>query len=117
MYRTKPSFFRGPPGNPEGQKVQDHRRPAGVPAPAPPEEERPEDFRNRVVDGRRLEHAGKKVVPKAFDLHVFPAQDAEVEQHVEADGELHQAAGVFDMPAVEKHAEREAGANVGKIDR
>ena len=63
-----------------GQKIQHHRRPAGVATPAAPKQQRVEYFRHRVVDGRRLKNAEKQVVPEALDLHILTRDHAEIWQ-------------------------------------
>ena len=67
------------------EKVEHHRRPAGVSAPASSEEQRPEDLRYGIVYGRGFKDSGEKIIPEAFDLHVFMTDQAEVNEHIQAD--------------------------------
>ena len=69
------------------------------------------------MDGRRLENAGEQVVPKAFDLHVFAADQSEVDQHVCADQQLHDAPCIFVLPQQQKQSERDRDADVTEIEQ
>lgn len=44
-----------------GQKVQHHGCPAGISAPATPEQQRTEDLRHGVVDGRRFKNTEEQI--------------------------------------------------------
>jgi len=76
------------------QQIQDHSSPAGIPALAPPEQQRSEYLRHRIMDDHSLKHARKQVKPKTFDLHVFAAENAQIDQHITAPRKLHHPAGV-----------------------
>ena len=70
-----PNAFSGPGGGLVGQEIQHHGGPAGIAAPAPPENQRPKDFGNGIVNGGSGEAAAEQIVPKALQLHVFPADN------------------------------------------
>ena len=78
-----------------GQEVQHHGRPAGIAAPVAPEQQRPEDLRHRVVDGRRLKYAEEQIVPEPLDLHILVGDHAKVQQHIAAHRQLHEMAGIL----------------------
>lgn len=69
------------------------------------------------MDGRRLEDAGEQVVPKALDLHVFAADETEVDQQVDADEQLHNASRVFVLSQQQKKSERNGHADVAEIEK
>lgn len=97
-------FFAGLPGRFVGQEIQRHGRPAGVAVQATAKNQRPEDFGHRVVDGGGLEHAGEEVVPKALDLHIFNADQPQIDQHIQPHQKLNNAPGVLAIPGVQKDA-------------
>ena len=104
------------PRNLVRKEVEHHGRPAGVPAPAAAEEQRAEDLRHGIVDGRGLEGAGEQVVPEALDLHVLARDQAEVHEHVEPHEELRDPACVS-VPLYEKaDAEGDRRADVGEVE-
>ena len=98
-----------------GQQVENHGRPAGVAAPAPAEEQRPEYFGNGVVQNARPHHAGKQVVPKTFNLHVLLANQSEEDEHVCAHAKLDELPGVFLSRRHQYAAHPEAGADIGEM--
>ena len=74
-----------------GQQVQNHCCPAGIAAPAPSKEHRAENLCHGVVNGCCLEYAGEQVIPEALDLHVFIADEAQIDQHIQPDQQLRYA--------------------------
>lgn len=103
-------------GHLEGQKIEDHGRPAGVAAPAAAEDKRTEDFGHGVMDGRGLKNTGEKVVKKAFQLHVFPGYQPQIYEHVQADHQLHHAAGMGTAAGVQHQAGEQREAYVAEIE-
>ena len=100
-----------------GQKIQHHRRPAGVAAPAAPEQQRAEYLCYGIVDGRRFKNAEEQIVPKALDLHIFTGDHAEIQQHIAAHRQLHEVTGIS-LPGGEEHRPRcEAAAYVAEIQQ
>ena len=100
-----------------GQKVQRHGRPAGVAAPAAPEQQRAEDLCHGVVDGRRLEGAEKQIVPEPLDLHIFAGDDAEVQQHIAANCQLRKMAGIAFPGDKERCSQCQTAADVTEIQQ
>ena len=100
-----------------GQKVEDHRRPACVTAPAASENQRSEYLGDRVVNGRRFKHAGKKIIPEALDLHILIAHYAEIDQHIGTDRELHEPSRVLPAAGEERQSDGNAGADVAEIEK
>ena len=100
-----------------GQKIQHHRRPAGVAAPAAPEQQRAEYLCYGIVDGRRFKNAEKQIVPEALDLHILAGDHAEIQQHIAAHRQLHEVTGIS-LPGGEEHRPRcEAAAYVAEIQQ
>ena len=99
-----------------GEEVEHHGGPARVAAPTAAEEQGPKDLRDGVVDRGRLEDAGEEVVPKTLDLHVFLADKAQVNEHVEAHEQLGDAASVLVAANEERGAERDRRADVGEVE-
>ena len=58
------------------QEIKYHGGPAGISAPSSSENKRSEDLRYRVMNRCSFENAGKKIIPEAFDLHVFALNKA-----------------------------------------
>ena len=100
-----------------GQKVQHHGRPAGVAAPAAPEQQRAKDLRHRVVDGRRLKNAEKQIVPEALDLHILAGDDAEIQQHVAPDRQLHKMPCIAFSGSEQCRPQCEAAAYVAEVQQ
>ena len=100
-----------------GQKVQHHGRPAGIAAPAAPEQQRPEDLRHRVVDGRRLKYAEEQVVPEALDLHILVGDHAEVQQHIAAHRQLYEVAGIAFPGGKQRRPQSEADSDIAEIQQ
>ena len=100
-----------------GQKVENHSRPAGVAAPAPTEEQRPEYFGDGVMQNARPRHAGKQVVPKTFNLHVLLANQSEEDEHVGAHAKLDELPGVFLFRRYQHTAHPDAGADVSEVEQ
>ena len=88
-----------------GQKIQHHRRPAGVAAPAAPEQQRAEYLCYGIVDGRRFKNAEKQIVPEPFKLHILAGDHAEIQQHIAAHRQLHEVTGIS-LPGGEEHRPR-----------
>ena len=109
-------LFAGSLGLLVGQQVENHRRPAGIAAPAATEEQRPEDLGDGIMNGSRFKHAHVEIIPEALDLHILAADDAEIHQHIGADRELHEAAGVLFAADVHRQSHSDTGADVGKIE-
>ena len=99
------------------QKIQHHGRPAGVAAPAAPEQKRAEDLRNGVVDGCRFKNAEKQIVPEALDLHILVGDHAKVQQHIAAYRQLHEMPGVAFPGSKERRPQGEAAAYVTEIQQ
>ena len=100
-----------------GQKVQHHRRPTGVAAPAAPKQQRSQNLCNCVVDGRRLKNTEKQVVPEAFDLHILVGDHAEVQQHITAHRQLDEMAGIAFLSGKERRPQRKASSDVAEIQQ
>lgn len=99
------------------QKIQDHRGPAGVAAPATAKQQRPKDLGDGIMDRGGLKHAGEQIVPEPFDLHVLLANQAEINQHVQADQKLHDPAGMLVVEQKKKKAQRDRGADIAEIQK
>lgn len=99
------------------QKIQHHRRPAGVPAPAAPEDQRPENLRHSVMDRRRLKNAGKQVVPKALDLHILIADQSEIYQHIQAHKKLYDPPSVLVAPQKQEDPKSQRTTYVTEIQQ
>ena len=100
-----------------GQEVQHHGRPAGIAAPAAPEQQRPEDLRHGVVNGRRLKYAEEQVIPEPLDLHILVGDHAEVQQHIAAHRQLYEMAGVAFPGGKQRRPQSEAGSDVAEIQQ
>ena len=100
-----------------GQKIQHHGRPARVAAPAAPEQQRAEDLRHGVVDGRRLKGAEEQVVPEALNLHILAGDHTEVQQHIAPDRQLHEASGIALPGGEERRPQRETTADIAEIQQ
>lgn len=74
---------------------QNHGCPTGIATPTAPEEERSEDLGDEIVQHTSAHHAGEQVIPKALDLHVFPAYQAEENEHISAYAKLDEFSGIF----------------------
>ena len=98
-----------------GKKVQHHRRPTGVAAPAAPKEQRPEDLCYRIVDGRRFKNAEEQIIPEALDLHILAGDDAEIQQHIAAHRQLHEMPGILFPGGKERRSQRKTATNVAEI--
>ena len=99
------------------QQVEDHRRPAGIAAPAASEDQRAEDLGDGIVDGRRFKDAGEQIVPKALDLHVFVADQTEIDQHIAAHRELYESPRVFPTGNIQCQSDRDTDADVGEVEQ
>ena len=100
-----------------GQEIQHHRRPAGVAAPSAPKEQRAENFRYRIVDGRCLKGAEEEVVPEALDLHILAGDHTEVQQHIAPDRQLHEASGIALPGGEERRPQRDTAADIAEIQQ
>ena len=100
-----------------GQKVQHHRGPAGITAPSPPEQQRPENLSHRIVDRRRFKHAGKQVIPEPFDLHILPADQPQIHQHIQPHQELHRLPRVPVIAGVQEHSQRQRNPDVTEVEQ
>lgn len=67
-----------------------------------PKHQRAEYFGHSVVYDRRLKNAQEEIVPEALYLHVLPAYEAEVHEHVQAHRKLHRVSRVFPLCRVER---------------
>ena len=99
------------------QKIQQHRRPAGVAAPAAPEQQRSKDFCNRIVDRRRLKYAEEQGVPEPFDLHILAGDDAEIQQHIVSHRQLYEMAGISFPGGKERCSYPKADSDVAEIQQ
>jgi len=100
-----------------GEEIQDHGSPAGISAPASAEQQRAEDLRNGVMNGRRLKHPGEQIVPESLDLHVLVADEPQIYQHVEADKELHYAPRMLVFPDEQESAQRNGRPDIAEIEQ
>ena len=98
-----------------GQKIQHHGCPAGIAAPSPSEDKRSEDLCDSVMDGRRFKYARKKIVPEALDLHVLPAEQAEIDQHVQTYQQLDDTSGISVFQIEQKNSKRYRRSYICKI--
>ena len=89
----------------------------GIAAPASAKQQWTEDFRHSVVDRRSLKNADEQIVPKTFDLHILPANQAKVDQHIQTDQKLHNATGVPVLFYKQKHAQRNGAADIAEIKK
>ena len=78
-------------GHLEGQKIEDHGRPAGVAAPAAAEDKRTEDFGHGIMNDHGLKNTGEKVVKKPSSCMFSPDISPQIYEHVQADHQLHHA--------------------------
>ena len=99
------------------QKVQHHRRPAGVAAPASAKQQRAKDLRHSVVNRRSLKNTGEQIVPKAFDLHILSANQTKVDQHIQTDQKLDNTTGVPVFFYEQEHAQRNSATDVAEIKK
>lgn len=100
-----------------GQEIQDHRRPARIAAPSAPEDQRSEDLGYGVMNRRCLEDAREQVIPEALDLHVFPTDQAEIDQHIQTDEQLYDAPGVRIIPDKEKHPQGHGTPDIAEVKK
>ena len=97
------------------KKIQHHRRPAGIAAPAASEDQRAEDFCHCVVDRCGFKHTCEQVVPEALDLHIFAADQPKIDQHIQPDKQLDDAPGMFVVSDKKEHAQGDRAAYVAEI--
>ena len=69
------------------------------------------------MDGRGLEHAREQIIPEALDLHVFAADQSEIDEHVQADKQLNDAPGMSVLPDEQEDAQRNGQADVAEIEQ
>ena len=100
-----------------GKKIQHHRRPAGIAAPAASEQEGPEDLCHRIMDRRGLKNTGEQVIPEALELHIFIADKTEIDQHIQAYKQLDDTSGMRVFPDVQKHAQSNGTSDVAEVEK
>ena len=69
------------------------------------------------MDRRRLKNAGKQVIPKALDLHILIADQAEIYQHIQAYKKLHDPPGVLMTPHKQENSKSQRTAYVAEIQQ
>ena len=69
-----------------------------------------------VVDRCRFKHPREQVIPEAFDLHVFPADQAEINQHIQADQHLYNSSCVFVFANKQEQSERDGKPDIAEVD-
>ena len=99
------------------QKVKQHRSPARISAPASSEHQRPEYFRNSVMDRSSFKHSGKEIVPEALDLHILPAYKSKVDQHICTDEKLRESSRVPVLFCKQKQRHCQHRADVAEVDK
>ena len=62
-------------------------------------------------------HTGKQIVPEAFNLHVFLANQSEKDENVGANAELDKLAGVFLSRCLQDSTDSDTEANVGEVEQ
>ena len=67
------------------------------------------------MDRRCLEYPEEQIVPKAFDLHIFTADNAQIDQHVAADEKLHDMARIGLSLREERQSQRQTAADIAEI--
>ena len=97
------------------QEIQNHRSPAGITAPSPPEDERAKNLRHRVVDGCRFKDACKEVVPESLNLHIFIAEQSEIDQHIGPYQKLGHSAGMFELDPEQKEPDCQRCPDIAEI--
>ena len=100
----------------EWQQVEHHGCPAGIAAPAAPENKRAEELGDGIVYDRCLKNAQEEIVPEALYLHILPADEAQVHEHIQADGKLHDVTGVPPPRRVQGEAQGESCADIAEVE-
>ena len=98
-----------------GQEIQHHRGPAGIAAPAPPEDQGAEYLCHSVMDRRGFEDACKEIIPEAFDLHIFPADQTKINQHIQADKQLDDAPGMPVFSDIQENSQRDGASDITEV--
>ena len=77
------------------QKVKHHRCPTCIATPTSAKKQWPKYLCNCVMYCCRLEYTGKKIIPESFYLHILFADQAKINQHIQADQELNYSSGML----------------------
>ena len=67
------------------------------------------------MDGRRFEDTGEQIVPEPFDLHILHADQSQVDQHIQADQQLYDAAGMFVFSDEQEGPQRDRTADITEV--
>jgi hypothetical protein len=69
------------------------------------------------MNRRRLEDAREQVIPETLDLHIFPTDQAKIDQHIQTDEQLYDAPGVRIIPDKEKHPQRHGTPDIAEVKK
>ena len=101
----------------EREQIQNHRSPAGIAAPPTPKDQRAKNFCNGIMNGRRFKYAEEKIVPKSFDLHIFPAKNPQVDEHIHADCKLDYIPGIFFLLLIQDQPCSDCSGDIGEVEQ
>ena len=69
------------------------------------------------MDGCRLKHTCKEIIPESFDLHIFIADQPEINKHVQTDKQLDNAPGVFVFFDEQENTQWNGYADIAEIEQ
>lgn len=75
-------------GSLPGEQIEHHRRPTGPAAPSPIEQKGADDFSDEVMQGCPGKDTHEQVEEKTLDLHVFPVDESQEDEHIGCDQDL-----------------------------
>ena len=69
------------------------------------------------MNGGGGEAAAEQIVPEALQLHIFPAEDPQISQHVRTNQQLGDPPGLGNTAEEEKHPKCQGNADVAEIQK
>jgi hypothetical protein len=69
------------------------------------------------MDGGCLKDAGEQVIPEAFDLHILPADQAKIHQHIQSDQQLDDAPRILIFLDIQEDSERDGAPDVAEVEK
>ena len=69
------------------------------------------------MDRCGFEHTVEKVIPESFYLHVFVADGAEINEHIQTDEELYDTSGMSVLLYIQKDPEGYGQSDIAEIKK
>ena len=69
------------------------------------------------MDRRCFEDTCEQIIPETFDLHILPADQPQIDQHIQTHEKLNNAPGILVIPDIQKHPQCDGTSDVAEVEQ